>query len=336
MTSFQRAFFAVSLFAAIGLLGAASAVFDPNSYLHAQRLVNVGNRRMNIYCSGSGSPTVILDAGLGGSTLDWRLVQPRIAQHTRVCSYDRAGMGFSAPASSSRDAGAVVSDLHALLTRAGIAPPYVLVGHSIAGLYVRLYADRYPRDVVGLVLIDPSVEYQDQRFQAIWSGWASVEARVLRLWTMCANAAAQRQMGPRTTAYKRCIRKPNPPLLGETLSALHVEQFQRVGTWKDIISERIALDARSSAEVRGEQRSYGSMPLIVLTAGKTLKELPVSQAQRIALSTLWDQMHNRVAALSSRGVNIVVTGSGHFIQLDRPAVVISAVDRVVDQARYRR
>jgi pimeloyl-ACP methyl ester carboxylesterase len=122
---------------------------------------------MNIYCSGAGSPTVILDSGLGADTTDWRLVQSPIARRTRVCSYDRAGMGFSDPTTSSRAAGAVVGDLHAVLRSAAIAPPYVLVGHSIAGLYARLYTDRYPGEVVGLVLVDPSTEYDDQEFRKV-------------------------------------------------------------------------------------------------------------------------------------------------------------------------
>jgi pimeloyl-ACP methyl ester carboxylesterase len=110
--------------ALIGLsLTAASAeqpVFDPSPYLHAQRLIDIGGRRLNLYCSGSGSPTVILDAGLGGTTAVWRLVQGTIAKATRVCSYDRAGMGFSDAAPLPRDAAAVVTDLHALLEKAAI------------------------------------------------------------------------------------------------------------------------------------------------------------------------------------------------------------------------
>jgi pimeloyl-ACP methyl ester carboxylesterase len=119
-------------------------------YLHAQRLVDVGGRRLNILCMGTGSPVVVLDAGLGNGLSSWRYVQRSIAHHTRVCSYDRAGMGFSEPARSARDADAIFNDLHALLHGAGVAPPYVLVGHSIAGLYDLLYTDRHTSYVINV------------------------------------------------------------------------------------------------------------------------------------------------------------------------------------------
>jgi len=110
------------------------APFDQRPYESAQRLVDVGNgRRMNVYCTGTGSPTVILDAGLGGFTLVWSLVQPPVATFAHVCSYDRAGSGFSDPGPLPRTTDAIVSDLHALLRGADIAPPYVMVGHSLAG-----------------------------------------------------------------------------------------------------------------------------------------------------------------------------------------------------------
>lgn len=160
--------------------------YNVNWYVHAHRLVDVGGRRMNIICSGNGSPTVILDAGLGADATAWRLVQPVIARHTRVCSYDRAGMGFSDPTTSPRDAAAVVSDLHALLRGAGIPPPYVLVGWSSAGLYTRLYADRYPNDVVGLVQVDPTSEYELQQISKIEPGFPRLMRSLNRQLDKCA------------------------------------------------------------------------------------------------------------------------------------------------------
>lgn len=133
----RAAIVAVVVFACLAAT-ARDELYDASSYVRPQVIVKVDSRRMNIYCSGTGSPTVILDSGLGGDMTDWRLVQGRIARRTRVCSYDRAGMGFSDPAPVPRDASAIVNELHALLQVANISPPYVLVGHSIAGLYVRL------------------------------------------------------------------------------------------------------------------------------------------------------------------------------------------------------
>ncbi|MEA2690090.1 MAG: hypothetical protein QOD51_2697, partial [Candidatus Eremiobacteraeota bacterium] len=110
--------------AAIVLLGAGSPIaFDPSPYMHAQRLVDIGGRHMNIYCTGTGSPTVILDTDGDDSILGWARVQPSVARHTRVCSYDSAGLGFSDPGPLPRDASAFANDLHALLAHAGVQPP---------------------------------------------------------------------------------------------------------------------------------------------------------------------------------------------------------------------
>jgi pimeloyl-ACP methyl ester carboxylesterase len=121
----------------------------------------VGYYRLHIHCVGEGSPTVVLDAGLGGFSLDWSLVQPELAATTRVCAYDRAGYGWSDPSPQSRTPGQIVEELHTLLLNAGIEGPYMLVGHSAAGKHVRLYADRYPHDVVGMVLVDARHESVD-------------------------------------------------------------------------------------------------------------------------------------------------------------------------------
>ena len=133
-------------------------------------LVAVGGRRLRINCLGSnvsGSPTVILEAGLGDSSAVWNLVQPEAAKFTRVCAYDRAGLGKSAPASAPRTIEAVVEDLHALLTNAKISAPYVMVGHSLGGIITRLYASRYPKEVAGMVLIDSAHEDEPDRGLAL-------------------------------------------------------------------------------------------------------------------------------------------------------------------------
>src|ERR1700681_112703 len=331
---YRAALVGMSLVATIVLLGAA-APFDPSPYVRPQRLVDVGHRRMNLYCSGSGSPTVVLDSGLGRDMFDWRLVQARIARRTRVCSYDRAGMGFSDAASSPRSAGAVVTDLHALLRNAGIAPPFVLVGHSIAGLYVRLYADRYPREVAGLVLVDPATEYQDRRFHAIAPALMQFDERQTRGLKTCAAAAARGELHAGTRADRMCVPPPDPDW-SDALNAAVSQQLRRASMWKALGAERDAFGTTSSAQVRAEQRSYGSLPLVVLTAGKSEDPDVVSPAQKIALAKEWGRSHDRVAALSSRGVNRTVPGAAHFIQLDRPSSVVAAVDEVVDRARSSR
>src|SRR5262245_22173179 len=121
------------------------------------RLVDVGGRKMHLLCSGQGSPTVVLEAGASAFAIDWTLVQQQVARTNRVCAYDRAGMGWS-DASTPSTRRSVSADLHELLRAAGERAPFVLVGASLGGLYVRSYVAEYPDDVVGLVLVDPSSE----------------------------------------------------------------------------------------------------------------------------------------------------------------------------------
>ena len=306
--------------------------FDETPYIHAQNVVDVGGRRMNIYCAGTGSPAVILDAGLGDTTAVWSRVQGPIARHTRVCSYDRAGMGFSDPTTSARDAGAIVRDLHALLRRAGIAPPYVLVGHSLAGLYTRLYADRYPRDVAGLVLIDPVTE-DDHALYAK----TGVRPQLPDALQKCATNVADCPLGTTAKIKASLIAAgcPQAAPAGCAVSEVIAEEHGRQSFWKDELLEVLA-EPTSAAHVRSEQRPYGSLPLIVLSAGHPDTDPgPITPAQQREIWIAQGQVYRRIAALSSRGVHLAVDGAGHAIQIERPSAVISAINGVVDQARQR-
>ena len=145
---------------------AIATVRDAGTYPPPGRLVDVGGYKLHIYCTGpanTGNPTVILEGGLGATTSTWAWVQPAVAQTTLVCAYDRAGMGWSDPSTGAQDAQQIAGALHTLLTNSGLAGPYVLVGWSFGGLYARVFADHYPDEVGGMVLIDSS--HPDQMHQ---------------------------------------------------------------------------------------------------------------------------------------------------------------------------
>ena len=131
------------------------------------KLVDIGGYQLHINCTGKGSPTVILEAGLGGDSRSWHEVQPEIAEFARVCSYDRAGLGWSDPGPKPRTSQQIVKELHRLLTKADIQSPYVLVGHSFGGYNVRLYASQHPEEVVGLVLVDANHHDQEKHMQPL-------------------------------------------------------------------------------------------------------------------------------------------------------------------------
>jgi pimeloyl-ACP methyl ester carboxylesterase len=313
---------------------AAEQSFDPGPYLHAQHLVDIGGgRRLNLYCTGTSSPTVILDAGLGGTTAVWRLVQPAIARTARVCSYDRAGMGFSDPAPLPRDAATVVIDLHALLQRAAIDPPYVLVGHSIAGLYERLYADRYPKDVAGMVLVDPVYPNEIRDFETISPAEAKSLASQRTYFAKCSAAASSHQLIPGTDIYNACGLLDATQLHKQCetdgfalcrLDELQNDQQGSAAYWAATASEYEAMGGASATEVQNEQRDLGRFPLIVLTRGNTDN------------LELWKQMHaahEGIAETSSIGTDIIVAHSGHDIELEHPEAVVSAIADVLGQIR---
>ena len=155
----------IALIASLALIGATyealSASGDARTYPPPGRLVDVGGYRLHIHCLGTGSPTVVLDAGLSGMSHDWNLVQAEIAQTTRVCAYDRAGMGWSDAGPLPRTPEQIARELHTLLTNAGIASPYMLVGHSLGGKNVRMFALQHPEQVAGMVLVDARSEFVD-------------------------------------------------------------------------------------------------------------------------------------------------------------------------------
>src|SRR5438445_4750230 len=143
---------------------AITSALDASHYPPPGKLVDIGGYRLHINCTGTGSPTVILDAGLGGTSLDWSKVQPAVARFTRVCSYDRAGYGWSETEPGPRTSQQMVTELHLLLAHAQINGPYLLVGHSLGGLNMRLYAYHYPGEVAGMVLLDSTSEHQFAQF----------------------------------------------------------------------------------------------------------------------------------------------------------------------------
>jgi len=134
---------------------AIGSATDARRYLPPGRMVDVGGHRLHLCCAGEGSRTVVMDSGLPGSSLSWSLVQPEVAKFTRVCSYDRAGLGWSDVGPTPRTSRRIVEELHRLLKKAEIEGPYVLVGHSFGAPNMRLYASKYPDEVAGMVLVDP-------------------------------------------------------------------------------------------------------------------------------------------------------------------------------------
>jgi pimeloyl-ACP methyl ester carboxylesterase len=298
------------------------------------RLVDIGDRKLHFNCTGPSDtagrsvvtrPTVILEAGASSFAIDWSLVQPAIARTSRVCSYDRAGSGWSDPRTDVETPARIVADLHAALGAAGEKPPYVMVGASAGGQYVRLYQLDYPGEVIGLVLVDPSTEdrlftMHQQRIVPI--GSLTAEQFLSTLPTSAVNIPArQPQTGSpfdrlppdlyelRVKIDRRLIASMPPTVSAEIVR--ESGEGQRAGLAR-------LLESRGRADT-----PMRNVPVIVLTRGQ-------NTGQGLA------ETHAGLARLSTNSRHVVVPTAGHEIHLFTPEVVIQAIDDVVMAAHERR
>jgi pimeloyl-ACP methyl ester carboxylesterase len=321
----------------------STTVIDDPAYTHAQRLVEIEpGRRLNLYCTGRGSPTVVFDSGGGDETVAWALVQPVIAAHTQACSYDRAGLGFSDASKRTSDSANIVDDLHRLLTAAAIKPPYVLVGASYGGLNVRLYADTYPAEVVGMVLVDSTSEDWKQEELKLDPRHLTIEQARAQNFTTdwqsqrdCVRAAST-VFVEGTELYKQCVGEPNPTV-SKAINDAELRAHQSVGHQQALLSEDESIFFTSADEVRAARRWYGAMPLIVLTSEPVAKPRAKETAEfRAALNRLHAVLADQMAALSTRGVLRPVPNSTHEIQLSQPDAVNSAILEVLGESSQQK
>lgn len=331
--------FCVLAYAAQGFAQATlpkPAVIDDPVYTHPARLIDIGGgQRLNLYCMGSGSPTVILDAGMGDSTISWAMVQRAMAKTTRVCSFDRAGLGFSDAARRPSTPVNQSEDLHVLLGAAGIAPPYVMVGHSLAGMNVRVFADTYRSEVVGMVIVEGSHEDQSSEGWAL-SAPGDKEKYDLYLKDQhgCIDAARQ-GLEKGTKWYEKCLGDTNDPRFSPAIN-LAQEAYGVTEKWQAAVaSERENVFYASADETRKTRTDFGDMPIIVLTHAPFPARVAESQDERNRKTLSWEGLHLRVAGMSTRGVNEIVPDAGHYIQYDKPQVVIDAVNQAVWISRGR-
>lgn len=331
MFRYARPIGALLCFALLNVAGARAASFDPAPYLQPQRLISIGRHSINVYCTGRGSPTVVLGSDGDDPTSAWRFVQPAVARKTRVCSYDPPGFGFSTASAVARDADHTATDLHTLLVRSGITGPIVFVGYANSGFTARVYADRYPHDVAGMVLVSPDIPNQERIFAKV----APALATMLDIKPFLKNCLGHAQAGsirPGTRAYARCVYSPPDPTIPRPLLDRIHQQWQRPGLWASFRAEMLASE-QSSREVIREQRSYGKMPLIVLSTTKDIGQLPIPSAQKAALQKAWVALHQQIAKLSSRGVDLVIPDATQALPIERPTDVVAAIDRVVRAIR---
>ncbi|MEO8742454.1 MAG: alpha/beta hydrolase [Lysobacteraceae bacterium] len=320
----------------------SAPIIDDPAYTHAARLVEVEPaRRLNLYCLGKGSPTVVFDSGITDETDVWALVQPVIASHTRACSYDRAGSGYSDPGRRAGTSANIVDDLHRLLVAASIKPPYILVGHSYGGMNVRLYADLYPAEVVGMVLVDSTSEDWVQsawKLDMLQRTYEQYHAQLEPFWQElreCVKAASA-GFTEGTDLYKQCVPAPDPRF-SDAINAAYLKAHMSLGYQQANLTENINIHDASADQVRAARRWYGDMPLTALTASPNMKLWSnETQAHKDAVNRMIAGMHDQMAALSKRGVVRPVPDSEHNIQMTKPDAVNDAILEVLKEAAQKK
>ena len=308
----------VGVIAAVAALGATYETIAGSQNLSADppagRLVDVGGYRMHLDCRGEGSPTVVMDAGLGGSSLDWNLVQAELATTTQVCTYDRAGMGWSEASSLPRTPGHIAGELHTLLANADIAGPYVLVGHSLAGKNIRMFASAHPDEVAGMVLVDARSEYVDALTPKV-----EADAFVVALGMQATLYSLARRFGV-ARAFGASLF--GAPLLSPAIAAQMVLLQTQTAAIDETTQEGLAR-AADDAALAGS--TLGSMPLVMIAAAASMADIPN-----------WAAAQQGMAALSSHGRLVVAEHSGHAVQLEQPGIVIDGVSQVLAEIRGER
>src|SRR5580700_8854025 len=288
------------------------------------------NLPLNIDCRGQGSPKVILDSGLGVPAVGWNPVQTEVAKFTRVCSYDRAGYGWSGATSLPRTSNEIVKELHALLEAANEKGPYILVGHSFGGYNVRVYYGQYPNDVAGIVLVDASHEDQNERMPPAIQAFMKKSVEQLKRQQMLAPLLirfgvarfAQRNQGEAPGISKE---------FGQELLYLQLQP-----KFIDASASEMGSFAESANEVRAAG-NLGDKPLVVLTAGKSTdaSQLPAGFPKKEFddFHEIWvNDLQVREAHLSTRGERIMVPDSDHMIPFERPDTIVAAIHEVYTAA----
>jgi pimeloyl-ACP methyl ester carboxylesterase len=313
----------LGLLALIVLLAAGGAGYeaimatgDARRYPPPGQLVDIGGHRLHLRCVGQGSPTVVLDAGLGEFSLGWGAVQPQIATSTRVCAYDRAGLGWSEPGPMPRSPQQFASELHELLTNGGVEGPYVLVAHSMSGKTARLFASQHPDEVAGMVLVDArheyvddhrapeqlAAEYAEQRQFQNMIRWIARFGLVRLLW---APAWPSVQPGGENLAP-------------ETRTAIGVLQARPRQIENALAEGAAKMDSNTLLQTAA---ALGATPLIVLASGQNVDHDP-----------FWKEAQQIMTGLSSNS-RLIIAQSGHYVHFEQPAQVVESIRQVVDAAR---
>lgn len=286
-------------------------------------MIDVGGYRLHLYCQGEGDPTVVMEAGMSGWSTDWSLVQPEIAKTTRVCTYDRAGYGWSDPGPRPRDSQQVAAELHTLLSKSGIKGNLILVGHSLGGLFVQYYAKTYPQQVSGIVLVDSVHPEQSLRMkEEMRKKYEGNLRRLTFLTRVFAPTGSLRLAGQPVTTISNKL----PVEVRTTARSLGFQSK----AYQALYEEMASFQASQS-----EVRDAGPLPNspIVVISSSLVEDFPPGFSTGNVKST-WDELQADLAK-SATIPQVIAANSGHYIHLDQPELVTQEILKIVDMVHER-
>lgn len=292
---------------------------DNSKYPVPGKLIDVGGYRLHLNCTGTGTVPVILDAGLGEGAMEWELVQPEVAKFARVCSYDRAGLGWSETGPNPRTSQQIDKELRSLLGNAGIAMPYVLVGHSIGGIHMQFYASQFPDEVAGLVLVDSTHESQWDRKEL-----PKIPSFLPMLFKALAPLGIPRLLNKALT--------PAQENLSLEFAAKRSAVYCRTRHLNAAADELSAVSS-SVLQVHANPMQLGNKPLFVLTRGKKESIPGLSSEKSERVEAVWKELQNDLATRSQNSKHVIAENSGHMIPLQQPNLVIDAIRQTLIAAQ---
>lgn len=304
--------------------------YDEQKYPPIGKMIDVGGYKLHMIDLGTNEQkgfTVVMDAASGSNCLDWQLVQPEIAKFVRVITYDRAGYAWSDASPLPRTSENIVQELHAMLHNANVSGPYILVGHSFGGLNVRFYENKYPKEIVGIILVDASHEEESKVLPAPAPGYLQtiligvVYLGVLRL---CSYLPFMRKnLEKQIEKYSLAIQK------------MYQSQKSSTKFWSAVIAEG-ALKNQDCQVLKEQAPSLGDLPLTVISAGKPMLDYELAKnfyscKQVDNMNKSWELLQADLVNKSSQGRQVIAEHSGHIIPYDQPEVIVQAVREMIDR-----
>jgi pimeloyl-ACP methyl ester carboxylesterase len=318
---------ALGSFACLGFATTQQPDSSLDIYAKPGKLVDIGGRKLNERCTGSGPTTVILESGGVADSMAWHKVQPQVAKFARVCSYDRAAYGFSDGGPLPRNVDTAAQDLYALVHATTDATPVVLVGHSYGTNIVRRYADKHAADVAAIVLIDPPPQHVEE-FSPAWQKTEDeVTVQGLAYYRKCEQGAEHHQLDASTPPPEldKCLRGPNPEF-SDALNAAQRAYKTRPAFWQTLISMHETSNQLYKEPV-STQETHDAIPLIILQPDAPFDD--ASPEDRKALQAAREKTQKQIAATSTRGEIVPVAHSSHDVQVDQPNAVVEAIRKAL-------